>query len=205
MNSQFITKMRQLGHQLIVGFFVISVLTACASSYEFVSQPPGAQTFLIFGSEKKLLGETPLEFSKSDLPSSDPFMVSLEKDGYQPRQVSILPTNQTHTTVRVSLVPTVAGTSDAGLARMRSALKMVLDAQEKVARRNYVGALAALSELEKSEPNLAEIFVIRGSVYTLLKRPQDARIEWKRALALDPSLEILKSRIAEIEQSASSE
>jgi hypothetical protein len=147
------------------------------------------------GQEKKFLGETPLDFSKSELPTTDPFVISFEKDGYQARDVSILPTNQTHTIVRVSLLPTIAGTGDAGLVRMRTSLKLIFDAQEKTARKNYVGALATLSELEKIEPKLPETHVVRGSIYVLLKRNEEAKAEWEKALALDPSLDSIKARL----------
>jgi tetratricopeptide (TPR) repeat protein len=177
-------------------------LASCASSYNFVSQPPGATAFLKQGNEKKYLGETPLEFSKSQLPTSDPFVISIEKDGYMPREISILPTNQSQTNVRVSLVANVAGTGDVGLARLRGALALVLDAQEKAAKRNFIGALATLSELEKSEPRLPEIFVIRGSIYVLLKQPADARAQWTKALELDPTLEAIKVRLAQLQTGA---
>jgi tetratricopeptide (TPR) repeat protein len=178
----------------------LGLLASCTSSYQFVSQPPGAGTYLIKGSEKRFLGETPLEFSKSDLPTTDPFVISIEKDGYQRREVSILPTNQTHTTVRVSLLPTIAGTGDAGLVRLRHSLKLILDAQDKTARRNYVGALAVLAELEKAEPKLPETNVIRGSIYMLLKRTDEAKAEWRKALDLDPSLDAIKARLAALDQ-----
>jgi tetratricopeptide (TPR) repeat protein len=175
------------------------LLVSCASSYSFVSQPPGAATYLKQGSEKKYLGETPLEFSKANLPNTDPFVISIEKDGYMPREVSILPTNQSQTNVRVSLAPSVAGTGDAALARVRVVVTQILDAQEKAARRNFVGALATLSELEKSEPRLPEIFVIRGSIYVLLKQPNDARAQWTKALELDPRLENIKVRLSQLQ------
>ena len=68
--------------------------------------------------------------------------------------------------------------------------------------KHYVEALAMLKDLEAAEGKLAEVFVLRGSVYALLGDQEQTRREWQHALTLDPTLEELKVRMAQLQGSA---
>lgn len=170
----------------------------CATEYRFVSTPDAASVYQLTPTSKVLLGETPINFSKTALPTEAPFVVVFEKEGYESKDVSISPTDNSLTTVAVQLKPVKPGGEDAGLKRMRGVLRQIFSIQEKIFQKRYVDALADLKSLEQQEGGLAEVYVLRGSVYVLLNDPEQARLQWGKALQIDPSLDDVKVSLAKL-------
>ena len=59
---------------------------------------------------------------------------------------------------------------------------------KQINARNYEGALENLSQAIRAEPNLAILYVARGSAYIGLRRYSDAASDYQRAQKLDPAL-----------------
>jgi hypothetical protein len=173
---------------LVSGCFTSSV-------YKFQSQPNEASVYYINGTEKTLIGQTPIDYTKAALPSDTPFVIIFEKPGFETKEISVSPTDNSQTTVSANLKSSSDGPSDAATKRIRDILKKVFAVQELTAKQKYVDALAALSKLEDSEPSLAEINVIKGSIYLMLNDKVEARKQWEKALKLDSSLDEIRTRI----------
>jgi predicted Zn-dependent protease len=140
-------------------------------------------------------------FKKSALPDDRPFAVTFVRDGWEPVDVLISPTGDSRTKVNAILRPGRSDGKDPQTQRTRKVLSMVFSIQEMVAQNRAVDALATIRELEKDEPNLAEVFVLKGSIYAALNDRTQARAAWERALALDSGLDRIRvelQRLGEI-------
>jgi len=170
----------------------------CSTTYQFNTQPEGASVYYQKDGTKALIGTTPLEFKKSALPEDVPFSVLFEKTGYEPLNLVITPTDNSHTTVSATLKPGAGNGKDPESRRVRSVLSRVFKVQELVATRRYPEALSLLRDLEKDEPNLAETYVLKGSVYLMLNDSAQARKAWEKALQLDTSLDDVRVQLNKI-------
>ena len=185
--------------KIIAASFYALALVGCSTTYQFVTQPEGANVYHQKDGTKSLLGTTPLEFKKSGLPEDAPFAVMFEKQGYEPLNLVITPTDNSHTTVTATMKPgSTSNGNDPESLRVRSVLNRVFKVQEHVATRRYPEALSLLRDLEKDEPNLAETFVLKGSVYLMLNDSAQARTAWEKALTLDPSLDDVRVQLNKI-------
>ena len=178
---------------------LVATLVGCSTTYQFVTQPEGANVYHQKDGSKALLGTTPLEFKKSGLPEDAPFSVIFEKQGYEPLNLLITPTDNSHTTVTATMKPGSASNgNDPESMRVRGVLRRVFKVQEHVATRRYTEALSLLRDLEKDEPNLAETYVLKGSVYLMLNDSAQARLSWEKALTLDSSLDDVRVQLNKI-------
>ena len=182
-------------YELFKFFVFLFLLQSCATQYRFISQPSEATVYYVNGSEKTLIGQTPIDFAKSALPSDAPFVVTFEKSGFEIKEISVAPTENTLTTVNVSLKPALGALTDEATKRTRKSVQQIFSIQELTAQKRYVDALASLKKLEESEPNLVEVYVMRGSIYVLLNDTAQARREWEKALKMDPTMDSLKVRL----------
>jgi|GEM_PF-1565016 len=178
---------------------LVATLVGCSTTYQFVTQPEGANVYHQKDGSKALLGTTPLEFKKSGLPEDTPFSVIFEKQGYEPLNLLVTPTDNSHTTVTATMKPGSASNgNDPESMRVRGVLRRVFKVQEHVATRRYTEALSLLRDLETAEPNLAETYVLKGSVYLMLNDSAQARLSWEKALALDSSLDDVRVHLNKI-------
>ncbi|MUI55855.1 hypothetical protein [Aliivibrio fischeri] len=67
-------------------------------------------------------------------------------------------------------------------------LALRIEAKEKAANGDFVGALALLNEAEALTENPAKVLSMKGSVHYKLDQVELAIVSWKKALELDPSL-----------------
>jgi tetratricopeptide (TPR) repeat protein len=195
--------MVKLGGRLsvLVSLLLLALLGACTTTYRFSSTPDGAAVYHKTPTDRVLLGQTPIDYAKTALPSDAPFVIEFDHDGYEPKDIAVTPTDNSLTTVAVQLKPLEPGGRDTGLIRVRRVLGDVFKIQELIYGKHYVEALSMLKDLEAAEGKLAEVFVLRGSVYALLGDQEQTRREWQRALTLDPTLEELKVRMAQLQGS----
>ena len=178
-------------------FVMCGALSGCFSTsiYKFQSQPPEASVYYVNGQDRTLIGQTPIDYTKAALPSDAPFALVFEKPGFETREITVSPTDNTQTTVSATLKPAKDPFIDAGTKRLRDVLKRVFEIQELTARQRYVDALASLNKLEEQEPKVAEVYSLKGSIYLILNDSGQAKSNWEKALKLDPSLDNLRARI----------
>jgi tetratricopeptide (TPR) repeat protein len=181
--------------------FVVGLcaITGCATTYEIVSSPDGATVYQAVNGRKALLGVTPFSFKKSGLPEDKPFVLSFERPSYEPLDVLVSPTDEAKTKVSAMLRPGKSDGSDPQVARMREVIAAIFQVQELTFQKRTVDALALIKELERKEPGLAEIYVLKGSIYASINDTEQARAAWKQALSLDSSLDRLKVEIQKLE------
>jgi hypothetical protein len=177
----------------------------CATTYEFVSSPENAAVYQNLNGERALLGQTPLVFNKSGLPSDRPFTVTFVRDGWEPLDVLISPTGESRTKVTATLKPGRGDGKDPQTLRTRKVLASVFKIQELMFQNKTVDALSHLRDLEKDEPNLPEVFVLKGSLYAAINDREQARAAWQQALALDPTLDRIRIELKRLEDAASAE
>jgi tetratricopeptide (TPR) repeat protein len=165
--------------------------------------PEGAAVYYVSAAQRTLLGETPIDFAKTSLPSDAPFVITFEKEGFDNREIAVTPTDNALTKISVQLNPKKPGGTDEGLKRLRGVVVKIFSIQKMIYQKKYVDALAALQNLAASEPNMPEVFVLRGSVYASLRDNDQARREWETALKLDPALDEVKVALAQLQNSNS--
>ncbi len=200
-----VRRIRQQRKPKKVATYVLSLLSftlqGCFadSVYRFQSQPSDASIYYLNGSEKNLVGQTPIDYTKTSLPNDAPFTILFEKQGYESKEISIAPTDNSQTTISANLKVSKDNMGDATSKRMREILKKVFQVQELTAQTKYVDALALINKVSEQEPNIAELFVLKGSIYFLLNDQTQARLAWLEALKIDSSLDSLRARVKSIE------
>lgn len=178
------------------------LLAGCATTYEFASAPEGATVYQSVNGRKALLGVTPFTFKKSSLPEDRPFSLTFERAGYESLEVLISPTGEAKTKVAATLRPGKADAKDPTVIRMREVVATIFKIQELTYQKRTVDALALLQDLERREPGIAEVFVLKGSIYASLNDPEQARTAWKQALALDPSLDRIRVELQKLDETS---
>lgn len=202
------TKLRQINAfqswRVFAALLLTVSLTGCFSTsiYKFQSQPSEASVYYINGSDKTLIGVTPIDYTKAALPTDTPFTLLFEKPGYEPREISISPTDNSQTTISTVLKSSKEPFVDAATKRLRDVLKKIFEIQELTSRQRFVDALAALNKLEESEPNVAEIYALKGSIYLMLNDVSQTKMQWEKALKIDPTLDQLRVRIKNLPTTA---
>lgn len=183
---------------------IVLLLTGCFSTsvYKFQSQPSEATVYYVNGAEKNLIGVTPIDYAKTALPGDAPFTLIFEKTGYETREVSVSPTDNSQTTIRAVLKASKEPFADAGTKRVRDVLRRIFEIQELTSRQRFADALAALNKLEEIEPNVAEIYALKGSIYLMLNDAAQTKTQWEKALKIDPTLDTLRERIKKLPNTA---
>lgn len=196
---------RQQGNQKNLATCLLAILsfalTGCFSDsvYKFQSQPSDASIYYLNGSEKNLVGQTPIDYTKTSLPSDAPFTILFEKQGYESKEISVTPTDNSQTIISANLKVSKDNMGDATSKRMREILRNVFQIQELTALAKYVDALALINKISEQEPNIAELFVLKGSIYYLLNDQTQAKLAWLEALKVDSSLDSLRVKVKAIE------
>ena len=176
-------------------------VSGCATTYEILSSPEGASVYQASNGRKALLGVTPFSFKKSGLPYDKPFVLSFERSSYESLDVMVSPTDEAKTKISATLRPGKTDVNDPSVVRMREVISAIFKIQELTFQKRTVDALALIKDLERKEPGLAEVFVLKGSIYASINDPEQARTAWKQALALDSSLDRLKVEIQKLDAS----
>jgi tetratricopeptide (TPR) repeat protein len=131
-----------------------------------------------------------------------PFTLLFEKPGYEAREISVSPTDNSQTTISTVLKSSKEPFADAATKRLRDVLRKIFEIQEMTSRQRFVDALAALNKLEESEPNVAEIYAMKGSIYLMLKDVSQTKAQWEKALKIDPTMDQLRVRIKNLPAAA---
>lgn len=182
---------------LFIAVISTCALTSCFSTsvYKFQSQPSEASVYYVNGAEKTLIGQTPIDYTKTALPTDAPFSLIFEKPGFETREISVSPTDNAQTTISATLKQSKDLFADASTKRVRDVLKKIFEIQEMTARQRYVDALASLTRLEEQEPNIAEIYTLKGSIYLIMNDQTQAKSQWEKALKIDPGLDGIRARL----------
>jgi tetratricopeptide (TPR) repeat protein len=64
-------------------------------------------------------------------------------------------------------------------------------------RSRWAEALDALAFAERLDPNFATTYMYKGDIHLSLNRPAEAVADYQRALALQPSLEVVRQKLAD--------
>jgi tetratricopeptide (TPR) repeat protein len=64
-------------------------------------------------------------------------------------------------------------------------------------RSRWAEALDALAYAERLDPNFATTYMYKGDIHLSLNRPAEAVADYQRALALQPSLEVVRQKLAD--------
>ena len=104
--------------RLLKASLILTISTswmACTAKYTIKSYPEGAQVFVkdVVGSEKKLVGATPLTVKKTK-EMGEVFFLSIEKDNFFPKQVLMTPSGGEDLTISVNLDPMQDGKKASG-------------------------------------------------------------------------------------------
>lgn len=197
---------QQKSRYSLLWMVVVSLIftSGCFSTsvYKFQSQPSEATVYYVNGNDKTLIGVTPIDYTKTALPGDTPFTLVFEKPGYESREISVSPTDNSQTTIRAVLKAAKEPFADAGTKRLRSVLRRIFEIQEMTSRQRFADALAALNKLEEEEPNVAEIYAMKGSIYLMLNDPSQTRSQWEKALKIDPTLDSLRERMKKLPNTA---
>ncbi len=81
------------------------------------------------------------------------------------------------------------------LSLFSEATKHILSAQALFYRKSYWKALEETNMAMSLVPSSAQAYALKGSIYYKMGRKKDAKISWKKAYKLDPSLTEIKESL----------
>ena len=81
------------------------------------------------------------------------------------------------------------------LSLFSEATKHILSAQALFYRKSYWKALEETNMAMSLVPSSAQAYALKGSIYYKMGRKKDAKVSWKRAYQLDPSLTDVKESL----------
>ena len=182
--------------KILLILFSVATVACSTSSYLLNSSPSGVSVFHIDDKQnRELLGETPLAYSKSSLPTEAPFLLSFEKEGFIPQQVPVAPTNDSRTTVSVNMKvdPVLEKQPN---AEMNKIIKRIIRAQNMIYKKRIQSALVELDQILKEKPDIVQAHIMKGTCYYILNELPTALESWKVALSLEPDNKELKIFLA---------
>lgn len=170
----------------------------CASSsYYITSNPSGANVYYFDpGTQKKfLLGATPIEYSKSSIPTDGPFMMSFEKEGFHSQEVPVTNSDEAKTVVNVKMKPDPEGVKDDAV--LNGILTRLFKAQGLIFKKQYQAAIIDIDKVIEERPGISQAYVMKGTAYYMLKEMPSAIEAWKKALKMEPNNDELKQFLVE--------
>ena len=185
--------------QTFFGLWMGLTITACSSSsYLFHADPTGTSVFYIDEKTqaKQLLGVTPINFSKSSLPTESPFLLSFEKEGFITQQVPVAPSNDARTTVAVTLRMDPVAEKQPN-AEMNKYINRILGVQNLIYKKRIQSAIIELDQIIRDKPDIIQAHIMRGTCYYILNEVSTAIESWKTALTLDPGNKELLNFLAQ--------
>ncbi|MEQ1878393.1 MAG: hypothetical protein ABL958_17250 [Bdellovibrionia bacterium] len=142
------------------------------------------------------MGSTPLNYSKSALPTESAFMISLEKDGFLTQEIPVAPTDESKTMISINMRGDPAGSTNAN-RDLNVVATGLFRAQELIYKKQYQAAVVELDKIIKDKPEIVQAHVMKGTAYFLLNELPSATEAWKKAMKLDPGNEDLTRFLAE--------
>lgn len=183
------------------------LFSACAQSLIVRSEPPGASVFLHASSnQKQEIGKTPFEIPFRDIEKIAPLTavtgemipLTFENEGYEPMKVLMPPMR----TGALSATITVNMKEGGGqcFEKADELLRLLHNAQ-KIA--NSGNPSLAVDEVDKAlamNPKFIRALSMKGSLYFVQNRLDDAMTWYQKALSLDSSYDEAIKMIAEIKR-----
>lgn len=96
-------------------------------------------------------------------------------------------------TSKVKRKGTLSGSYTKEDADYNKALYNLQIAQNLFSRKKYKEALVEIEKSIFSAPNLALAHAVRGSIFFMLKRKEEAKSSWEKALELDPAMDNVRA------------
>jgi tetratricopeptide (TPR) repeat protein len=173
------------------------LILGCGKYY--ISSVPGNAKVYIENprtGEKYYLGVTPLKVPKSKIDLEEPFYLVFEKGGYETAKVPVAPIASGDVIVEAKLVSTGTGSEEVKFAR--EVLSRFYEAQKLVAKGKYHEAIAILDGIIRELGDFPEVYMLRGSIYRILKDDEKAIADWKKASELNPKDEELSRALSDL-------
>lgn len=180
-----------------------TVMVGCTSFGTVVvrSNPPDANVF-IFDSktgQNSLMGKTPMTFSKSLATGkqADVFQLRFEKEGFESKFAAVSAFGRETTYVDVKLSSTQSANSDVRRA-FEVNRQLMIEANRLAAAKRFSEALVRVEKVLETDPKNDEAHAARGSLMYLMKDFDGARVAWQRALEINPSNDMVRSSLVDL-------
>lgn len=187
--------------------FTFTILSGCGYALRIRSNPDDAGIFMVAPktSEKKYIGQSPLDLKTEDvssmmhvLPSSrDYLLVIVEKKDFETKQllVPLSTLGAFDTRLDVKLNPVVAGPDKSTLM-----VQYLLNAQELVNEGDLSRADLEVERAIQLDSKNPWPLVMRGHILLLKKDYKNSLISFEKSLEMDPTNESILKRVVNIRQ-----
>lgn len=169
----------------------LAVLQSCSSAtLTLQSAPAKADIYAakLSGGAPKLIGQTPLTISASDLEKqvggSGPVSLEYRKNGYQPAKTLVTDIGAVDLTLNLDL-PIATGLEEQ--EKMNAVIDRMFEAQRLARVGRPDDALKKLKDLEKDAPQIAAIYELEGGIYFLKKQYKEAFDAYGLAAKYNPT------------------
>ena len=178
-------------------------LVACATSGTVVvrSNPPDANVFMFDSNtgQSSLLGKTPVTFSKelAEEKHSDIFQLRIEKEGYESKFTSVAAFSRETTYVDLQLSSSLAVNNDLKKA-FELNRQLMQEANRLASSKRFSEALTRVEKVLETDPKNDDAQAAKGSLLYLMKDFEGAQNAWKKALENNPSNEMVRSSLIDL-------
>ncbi len=178
--------MHQRNLQIYSTCLLAMSLAACSSQLRLRSNPPAAKVELIQNDSLTpvLLGETPLELSKSQISEKQvagPYIIRLSKDGFASREVIFAGVSALDADLNLELSQNINS------AQVNNVIDQLFEAQSLAQKGDYTKSLTLLNELQKANNGISSVYEMRASIYMVRGDFAAAVSDLSQALAINPS------------------
>lgn len=192
---------------LTTSLFILTLTSGCGSSLVVRSEPGDARVSIMQAGSRdaKEIGKTPVEITdkaiseiiKIDPNSGDYYELVIAKEGYEPEQLMVPAARFVPMTTYID-VKLRSGSSEMRLASQM--VQLLLNAQKFAQKAEYERAQVELDKALEIDPKFARAMTMRGSIYYLQSRYQDALTWYEKALSVDSKTEEAVRMISEIKK-----
>lgn len=203
MANKVITDIRRVGIFLLISLFA----SGCGSILVVRSEPGDARVSIMQAGSRdaKEIGKTPVEITdkalseiiKIDPNSGDYYELVVEKDGFEPERLMVPAARFVPMTTYVD-VKLRSGSSEMRLASQL--VQLLLNAQKFAQKGEYDRAQVELDKALDIDPKFTRAMTMRGSIYYLQSRFQEALTWYEKALSIDSKTEEAVRMISEIKK-----
>ncbi len=187
-------------------FFVLSLACTTKNFFSVKSEPVKADVYVLNDkSEKKALGQTPLEVSKEDLKNNlganvqagEFFTVIVEKPGFVPQSFNI-PATQFGTSLLSLTVKLKEGTQEKEMTLAKEALDRMFLAQKLALANQFERAQIEVDKVISQFPTFARALSMRASIYYAQKNYQESMKWYEETLKQAPDMEEAVRMLAKV-------
>jgi len=174
---------------VLILFLILSFCSMASEGFKISSSPTGTDVYFqkTTSTPKVKIGKTPLVMTDLELSrlldKNKTFVISLDRDGYQPYRIMLVRTKEVDMVMEVKLT---INEEIKTAKKHDNLMSSLFDVQRLIRSNNFADALSKLDKLEKEYKNFSIIPEMKGLTYYMQKDVNKALSMFRIAFSKNP-------------------